>query len=260
MQTILLSGKDKKTLKEYADRIIKNIIVKEKLEVFRKGVDYKEVGINDEASKISIAQVREIIIFINIKPVSGGVKVIEIFDAQLLSHEAQNALLKTLEEPPAYAQIIIHTSYFKHLLPTIISRCKLYIVNKQDTFELNSMSEEEEKYAKDLLKMLKEDMGARIDWITENKEMLKNKQTVELILDSWEKVLRLIILAAVKDDSSLKTIKQLMDQSIRPSDVEGFTMSIRYLKDLKLKIINHNANSQIGLETFLISLPYSMVQ
>ncbi len=58
-----------------------------------------------------------------IKPYSGSKKVYIINEGEKMTVQAQNALLKTLEEPPEYAVIIILTSNVEAFLPTIISRC-----------------------------------------------------------------------------------------------------------------------------------------
>ncbi len=58
-----------------------------------------------------------------IKPYSGPKKIYLINDGEKMTVQAQNALLKTLEEPPEYAVIIILTSNVDAFLPTIISRC-----------------------------------------------------------------------------------------------------------------------------------------
>jgi len=58
-----------------------------------------------------------------IKPYSGKWKVYIINEAEKMTVQAQNALLKTLEEPPAYAVMILLTSNLEALLPTIQSRC-----------------------------------------------------------------------------------------------------------------------------------------
>lgn len=60
---------------------------------------------------------------IAIKPYQSAKKVYIINDGELMTVQAQNALLKTLEEPPAYAVIIILTSNVEAFLPTILSRC-----------------------------------------------------------------------------------------------------------------------------------------
>ncbi len=58
-----------------------------------------------------------------IKPYSGPYKVYIINEAEKMNVQAQNALLKTLEEPPEYAVILLLTSNIDVLLPTILSRC-----------------------------------------------------------------------------------------------------------------------------------------
>lgn len=58
-----------------------------------------------------------------IKPYSSRYKVYIINEAEKMTPQAQNAILKTLEEPPAYAVIILLVSNINTLLPTILSRC-----------------------------------------------------------------------------------------------------------------------------------------
>lgn len=58
-----------------------------------------------------------------IKPYSSKWKIYIINEAEKMTVQAQNALLKTLEEPPAYAVIILLTSNIEVLLPTVLSRC-----------------------------------------------------------------------------------------------------------------------------------------
>lgn len=60
---------------------------------------------------------------VRIKPYSGPYKVYIIGEAEKMTVQAQNAILKTLEEPPQYAVILLLTSNVNSLLPTILSRC-----------------------------------------------------------------------------------------------------------------------------------------
>ncbi len=60
---------------------------------------------------------------IAIKPYSSPYKIYIINEGEKMTPQAQNALLKTLEEPPAYAVLLILTSNVDALLPTILSRC-----------------------------------------------------------------------------------------------------------------------------------------
>ena len=71
---------------------------------------------------------------IQIKPYQGPYKIYIIAEADLMTAQAQNALLKTIEEPPAYAVIFLLTENAEALLPTITSRCvMLKLRNIKDT-------------------------------------------------------------------------------------------------------------------------------
>ncbi|MDR0879602.1 MAG: DNA polymerase III subunit delta' [Clostridioides sp.] len=94
--------------------------------------DYVEVKPN--GSSIKVEQIRKLEEDIIIKPV-GEYKVYIINNAELMTVQAQNALLKTLEEPPQYAVIILITSNKEALLDTIKSRC--------DIVKFNPISNEE---------------------------------------------------------------------------------------------------------------------
>ena len=78
----------------------------------------------DAASRTGVDNVREeIIARVNYAPTRGAWKVYIIDEVHMLTNAAFNALLKTLEEPPEYAVIMLLTSNVNALLPTILSRC-----------------------------------------------------------------------------------------------------------------------------------------
>lgn len=79
---------------------------------------------HEKPNLISVDDIREQInADIGIKPYACDKKVYIINEAEKMNQQAQNALLKTLEDPPEYAVIIILTTNLESLLPTIISRC-----------------------------------------------------------------------------------------------------------------------------------------
>ncbi len=87
--------------------------------------DYNTLEIKSEDGKsIGIDNVREVTGFISKKPIYGTRKLIIIFDAHKLTHEAQNALLKTFEEHPEYADVALVSRSEAGLLETVLSRCK----------------------------------------------------------------------------------------------------------------------------------------
>jgi DNA polymerase-3 subunit delta' len=77
----------------------------------------------EDGKSIKIEQIRFLQEKIAEKPVTSNKKVYIIVDSQTMTREAANALLKTLEEPPEYAVLILLTSNESKLLTTIRSRC-----------------------------------------------------------------------------------------------------------------------------------------
>jgi hypothetical protein len=77
------------------------------------------------STAIGIDDIRPIPKFLQTKPYQSEIKIVTIYPADKLTLESQNALLKILEEPPAYAKISLYTQNPGQLLPTILSRCEL---------------------------------------------------------------------------------------------------------------------------------------
>ncbi len=79
---------------------------------------------HEKSALISVGEIRDQLVSdIGIKPYNGGYKVYIVKDADLMNASAQNALLKTLEEPPVYAVILLLTRNAAALLETVRSRC-----------------------------------------------------------------------------------------------------------------------------------------
>lgn len=79
----------------------------------------------DAASNRSVEAMRSLIEQVRIPPQVGKYKVYIIDEVHMLTTEAFNAFLKTLEEPPAYAKFILATTERHKILPTILSRCQI---------------------------------------------------------------------------------------------------------------------------------------
>jgi len=92
----------------------------------------KELGVNqddiyeiDAASNRGISEIREIRESVDILPYKSKYKIYIIDEAHMLTKEAFNALLKTLEEPPKHVIFILATTEKEKILPTILSRCQV---------------------------------------------------------------------------------------------------------------------------------------
>ena len=84
----------------------------------------------DAASKTGVDDIREIIDNVKYKPVSSQYKIFIIDEVHMLSKNAFNALLKTLEEPPEHVKFIFATTEVKKIPITIISRCQRFDLHR----------------------------------------------------------------------------------------------------------------------------------
>ena len=80
----------------------------------------------DGASNNGVDQVRELRETVSFAPASGAFKIYYIDEVHMLTTQAFNALLKTLEEPPAHVKFIFATTEPNKILPTILSRCQRF--------------------------------------------------------------------------------------------------------------------------------------
>lgn len=116
----------------------------------------------DGASNRGIDEIRELKDKINYKPAKGRKKIYIIDEVHMLTKEAFNALLKTLEEPPEHAIFILATTEPEKILPTIISRCQRY------DFKIISYSQ----------------MKERLEYISEQEGIKIDEQALSVIYDS----------------------------------------------------------------------------
>ena len=84
----------------------------------------------DAASNNSVEDIRNLIDQVRYPPQEGKYKVYIIDEVHMLSNQAFNAFLKTLEEPPSYAIFILATTEKHKVIPTILSRCQIYDFNR----------------------------------------------------------------------------------------------------------------------------------
>lgn len=90
--------------------------------------------VEPSGNSIKVETIRDFVISeINIKPYQYYKKVFIIDDAYNMTAAAQNALLKTLEEPPLYGLFILTATKIEELLPTIVSRCNVIRFTKEST-------------------------------------------------------------------------------------------------------------------------------
>ena len=90
----------------------------------------------DAASKTGVDDVRDLIEFSRYGPSSSKYKIFIIDEVHMLSKQAFNALLKTLEEPPEYLKFIFATTEIKKIPITVVSRCQRFDLSRIKSSEL----------------------------------------------------------------------------------------------------------------------------
>ena len=90
----------------------------------------------DAASRTGVDDIRELIDSVRYRPTSARYKVYIVDEVHMLSKQAFNALLKTLEEPPPHAKFIFATTEVRRLPVTVLSRCQRFDLRRVDTTRL----------------------------------------------------------------------------------------------------------------------------
>ena len=113
----------------------------------------------DAASKTGVDDVRDLIEFSRYGPTSAKYKIFIIDEVHMLSKQAFNALLKTLEEPPTYLKFIFATTEIKKIPVTVVSRCQRYDLSRIKSEELlkylkNVVIKENGNVSEDALKLI----------------------------------------------------------------------------------------------------------
>lgn len=177
--------------------------------------DIKLIDLEEKEKSISISQTREGIKFLQVKPFSYKKKYLVILNSEKLTTQAQNSLLKTLEEPPSYGLVILSSKTQNSLLETIVSRCRLERINEERSCEVT----EDGNSLKDVLKM---SLGERVDFASEVSK--EEKEYVLNILDCWIEEGREMILKDPKDKFKLRNIKRMIKIK---GDLENTNVNVR---------------------------------
>ena len=86
-------------------------------------VTHEKKSKSDKRTDLSVDDIRRVVSDVPIRPYGSPYKVYILPDADKMTPQAQNALLKTLEEPPAYAVLLLLATSLSAFLPTVLSRC-----------------------------------------------------------------------------------------------------------------------------------------
>ena len=226
------------------------------------------IQIHPDGKVIKIAQIRQMQEKILEKPIVSDKKVYIINDADLMTKEAQNCLLKTLEEPPKYIVIILVLSNESKILNTIKSRCMKIIFERLKNEELlqyarnnfeekisNSIIENCDGSIKKLIKIKENiELYERIeqlikrfesenilDIINDSDVLYKNKEIIDDILDYMTRLFYKLLLEN-KRNCYINIIKEIEETKQRLKANSNFDMSIDHLIFKIWEEINEESN------------------
>lgn len=216
--------------------------------------------IEPEGTSIKIEQIRSFQKKILEKPINGKKKIYIINDADKMTKEAQNCLLKTLEEPQAYVVIILISSNENVILPTVKSRCTKIYFNEHSKEDIKSFMQE--KYSTtDFDESMIELCGGSIKRATdvfEKKDVLDQIKDIASNVTKFDKLKFLLcneIFYSNKEDINLLLdyVSILFFQGIDENNVGGSSKCIEYVEEAKRKL-SYSNNFDMTIDNMLIKI------
>ena len=219
----------------------------------------------DAASKTGVDDVRDLIEFSRYGPTSSKYKIFIIDEVHMLSKQAFNALLKTLEEPPEYLKFIFATTELKKIPVTVVSRCQRFDLSRIKSAELfkflkNINEKENGKVTDDALKLIvKISEGSVRDALSLlDRGLLSLEKNNTLDLDNAQKIFgffdksQLIdifdLIFQAEEKKVIESYRKIYDQGIDPKVfLNDFLELIYYFKNidsLTLESTNFSLNDQ----------------
>ena len=265
--------------------------------------DVRVVGINqddrDGATRtvIGIDSIKEVLHQVSLKPYEGIFTVIIFNEAETMSIEAANALLKNLEEPPDQVLLILLTSNEDAILATVRSRCRrlnlLPLSKAQIEHQLESLDKESSNHSERLARLSRGCLGwaitaredprileeheAQLDHLREVCQgnldqkfayasevatiFSRDRETARQILYLWLRWWRDLLLVKEGAEDYLQYPHRL--ESLRSAASElSTTETVSVIKHLQetLASLDSNANPRLALEAFMVRLPRSHIK
>lgn len=193
---------------------------------------------------------------IPILPFESKKKVFLIEDGDLMRSDSQNALLKTLEEPPPYVVMIILTSNSNKILDTISSRCEIIKFHRRNDidkiFKMENFADLREEIIDVIDNLIS---GNQIYAFTSLDIFSKNKENTEQLLDIMMYWFRDLAIYKEVGASDLLLNKDKLDLLLKQSflDMNKIHDIIYRIEATKLNI-NRNINFNLSIETMLLNI------
>ena len=204
----------------------------------------------DAASKTGVDDVRELIEFSRYGPTSSKYKIFIIDEVHMLSKQAFNALLKTLEEPPEYLKFIFATTEIKKIPITVVSRCQRFDLSRIKSSKLFDFikeikDKEKGKVTDDALKLIVKisegsvrDALSLLDrgLLTLDKDKELDLKTAQKIFGYFDKSQLIDLFKLILEGNEKKVIeayRRIYDQGVEPKIfINDFLELVYYFKNI----------------------------
>ncbi len=223
--------------------------------IFENSPDFQ--CIQEEDGSIKVGAIRQLSENIMLKPIKSKHRVFVIDNADLMNESAQNALLKILEEPPAYATILLVVSNQEKILKTIQSRCTilhfspLSLAEMQEYYKGEDIEPELFTYARGSIGYLEK---------IRNTNYLESVQQFEKAFASNDLLEMNRILTKIKENKSAKeNMVEILDllliklRSQLQQDYRQKIQQIEIVEECNRKLLK-NANFDIALDNMMVCL------
>ncbi|MBP3801162.1 MAG: hypothetical protein J6I85_03900 [Clostridia bacterium] len=214
--------------------------------------------IEPDGNTLKIDQIRSMQKKIQEKPIISNKKIYIINDSDTMTKEAQNCLLKTLEEPPEFAIIILVGSNESLYLDTIKSRCIILHFDKIDNDSLKTYMEnnyEIKNINNDILKIFQGSIGKAI----ELKDKIQDYEQIKMILNQLDKkdIIDIINMSKTIYDSKEEIYSVLEYINVMLLELSKtnykYTKCIKIVENTKERLKN-NGNYDMCIDNMLFSM------
>lgn len=250
--------------------------------------DLFPISVEGESKGVKVDQIRELIHSLSLTPYESDRRFGLLLDFQTATPSAQNAILKTLEEPPGSVVLILTAISADALLETITSRCeeiKLNTVPLETTSkgleELHSVAPDEAEFLAhisggkpetalamhadpEILERRKNLLDEHLQILTGNsvkrfayaEQIHKDTRKIEELLDSWTSIWQDIMHQSAHSDLPLENIdrKEDIQLILQQIDLAGTQATLDCFRRAH-KLLSLNANLRLTLEDLLLGLP-----
>lgn len=227
MTSFIIISKDKQKRIEYS----KDFCAKQDINPFDISIIEKETAVKQNINSIGISEIKNIQKTAFLKPMKSKFKAVILEDAHLLTTEAQNAMLKILEEPPEHTLLLLGADTKEAFLPTILSRCQIIELETSDV----KLTPKEQKDIETFITMLS---GMPVGEKLKKAELLAKDKDKALI---W--IEKVIIVA-----------REIMLKEMESQGPEKFVYTIRMLQSLHNTLKTTNVNPRFTIEHTLLQI------